>query len=117
MAALTNINAPVLVPAAAPLTNTLTAGPDTVPVAASGRYQFRFNNTGGAPITWTIDDPISATPASAKAWNPDVDIVVTNAQSRVVTLDVARFRDPVTGNITLTPSGAPTATLEVHGPL
>lgn len=116
MTLLANINPPVLVPAAAPLTNTLTAGPDTIAVASTGRYMFRFNNTGGAPITWTFDDPISATPPSAKAWNPDVDVVVTNAQARAVTFDVARFRDPTTGLVTITPSGAPTATLEIHGP-
>lgn len=116
MAALTNINPPTLVPGAQPTTNTLTVGPDTIALPATGRFLFRFNNTGGAPITWTIDDPVSQTPASAKAWNPDVDVVVTNAQARAVTVDMARFRDPATGNVSITPSGAPTATLEIHGP-
>ena len=116
MAALTNINAPTLVPGAAPLTNTCTAGPDTIPVAATGRYMLRFNNTGGAPVTVTFDDPISANPGSATAFNPDVPVTVTNAQARTPTIDVARFRDPATGNITLTYSVSPTMTVEVHGP-
>lgn len=115
MTALTNINPPVLVPGAQPTTNTLTAGPDTIPVQSTGRYLLRFNNTGGAPITWTIDDPVSTNPGNAKSFDPDVDIVVTNAQARAVTLDVARWRNAA-GNITITPSGAPTATLEIHGP-
>lgn len=115
MAALTNINVPVLVPAGAPSTNALTAGPDTVPVQFGGKYLFRINNTGGAPITWTIDDPVSQDPGNAKTFNPDVDIVVTNGQARAFLVDANRFRNSA-GNVTLTPSGAPTATLEVYGP-
>lgn len=117
MAALPNINLPVLKPAAAPLTNTLTAGPDTIALQAGARYIFRFNNTGGAPITWTYDDPISANPGDAKSFDPDVDVVVTNAQARVSLVDANRWRHPTTGLMTITPSGAPTATLEIYGPL
>lgn len=116
MAALTNINPPALVPGAAPLTNTCTAGPDTIPVAATGRYLLRFNNTGGAPVTVTIDDPVSQNPGNATQFNPDVPLAVTNAQARAQTIDVARFRDPTTGNITLSYSATPTMTVEVHGP-
>lgn len=117
MALLSNINAPVLVPGAAPTTNALTAGPDTIPVQPFSKYLLRFNNTGGAPITWTFDDKVSANPGNAKTFDPDVDVTVTNAQARVVTINSDRFRDPVTGLITITPSGTPTATLEIHGPL
>lgn len=116
MALLPNINAPTQAPGAAPTTNTLTGGPDTVAVAAFGRYLFRFNNTGGAPITWTFNDPVSVGPLNAKTFDPDLDVAVTNAQARAVTIDVARYRDPTTGLVTITPSGAPTATLEIHGP-
>lgn len=116
MASLTNINPPVLVPSAVPLTNTCTAGPDTIPVQFGGKYQLRFNNTGGAPVTVTIDDPVSQNPGNATAFNPDVPIVVTNGQARVATVVVDRFRDSA-GNITLAYSVTPTMTVEVHGPL
>jgi hypothetical protein len=117
MANLTNINAPTLVPGAAPSTNTCTAGPDTIPLQQFGKYQLRFNNTGGAPVTVTFDDPISANPGSATAFNPDVPVTVTNAQVRTVTLSADRFRDPTTGLMTMTYSVSPTMTVEVHGPL
>lgn len=117
MAALTNINVPALVPAGAPSTNTCTAGPDTIPVQFGGKYLLRFNNTGGAPVTVTFDDPVSQNPGNATQFNPDVPVIVTNAQARVVTLSADRFRDPATGNIQLSYSVTPTMTVEVHGPL
>lgn len=117
MAALPNINAPTLVPGANPTTNNATAGPDTIAVQSSGRYQLRFVNTG-ALVTVTLDDPISQNPGNATTFNPDVPIAVAATTGvRVVTIDVARFRDPATGLITLSYSITPTMTVEVHGPL
>lgn len=118
MAALTNINVPTLVPAGAPTTNACTAGPDTIPVQAFGRYKLRFANTGGAPVTVTIDDPVSQNPGNATQFNPDVALATVPATTgiRESTIDVARFRDPATGNITLTYSVTPTMTVQVDGP-
>lgn len=117
MALLSNINVPALVPAGAPSTNTLTAGPDTVPLQFGGKYLFRFNNTGGAPLVVTFDDPVSQNPGNATTFNPDVPVTITNAQARAVTIDANRFRDPTTGLLTMSYGGAPTATVEIHGPL
>lgn len=117
MAALTNINPPALVPAANPLTNTCTAGPDTIPVQFGGKYLLRFVNTGAA-CTVTIDDPVSQNPGSATQFNPDVPIVVAATTGvRTATISADRFRDPATGNVTLSYSISPTMTVEVHGPL
>jgi hypothetical protein len=117
VAALTNINAPALVPAANPLTNTCTAGPDTLPLQFGGKYQLRFVNTG-AVVTVTLDDPVSQNPGSATTFNPDVPILVAATTGiRAVTISADRFRDPVTGLMTMTYSISPTMTVEVHGPL
>lgn len=117
MAALTNINPPALIPSANPLTNTCTAGPDTIPVQFGAKYQLRFINTG-ASVVVTIDDPVSQNPGNATAFNPDVPITVGPTTGvRVVTVDANRFRDPATGNVQLSYSISPTMTVEVHGPL
>ena len=117
MAALTNINATALVPAANPLTNTCTVGPDTIPVQFGGKYLLRFVNTG-ASVVVTIDDPVSQNPGSATTFNPDVPITVAATTGvRAVTISADRFRDPVTGNVQLSYSVSPTMTVEVHGPL
>lgn len=117
MAALSNINVPALVPAGAPTTNAATAGPDTIALQPFGKYMLIFNNTGGAPVTVTYNDPVSQNPGNATQFNPDVPVVVTNAQRRVSFVDAARFRDPVSGNMELSYSVTPTMTVEVHGPL
>jgi hypothetical protein len=117
MADLNNVNPLALAPGAAPLTNTnQSAGPDRFPAQVGARYLVRLNNTGGAPVTMTWDDPTSVAPASAKAFNPDVDVVVTNAQARVTTVDGNRFRNS-DGYIYMTWSGAMTGSVEIHGPL
>jgi len=117
MADLVNINSLALAPGAQPVTNTNQgAGPDRFPAAVGARYMVIFNNTGGAPVTATWDDPTSVTPANAKQFNPDVDVVVTNAQRRVSTVDATRFRNS-DGYIYVTWSGAMTGSVEIHGPL
>lgn len=116
MADFANINVPALAPGAAPTTNNATAGPDRFPAAVGGKYMVIYNNSGGAPITVTYDDPTSVTPANATAFNPDVPVVVTNAQRRVSFIDATRFRDSA-GFINLAYSATPTMTVEIHGPL
>jgi hypothetical protein len=116
MADWANINAPSLVPAATPTTNTANTGGDRFQAQFGAKYMVRWNNTGGAPITVTVDDPVSVSPASATAFNPDVPVTVTNAQQRMQTIDANRFRDS-NGWINFTYSGTPTMTAEIHGPL
>jgi hypothetical protein len=117
MAALTNTNPVAVAPAASPLTNTCTAGPDTIPLQFGGKYLFIWNNTGAGSATVKLDDPVSQAPVSNTAFDPDVTLVVPNGQRRVQRVDATRFRDPVTGLCTFTYPVAPTTmTLEVHGP-
>ena len=113
MADWANINAPVVKPAAAPLTNTANTGGDRFPATYGAKYLVRFNNTGGAPVTVTIDDSNSVAPGSGNTFDPDVAIAVTNAQARAVLIDAARFRD-ANGWINLTYSVAPTMTAEIY---
>jgi len=117
MAALTNINPPAMVPSANPLTNTCTAGPDTLPLQFGGKYMLRFVNTGASCIV-TLDDPISQNPGNATQFNPDVPVTVAATTGvRAVTISADRFRDPTSGLLTMSYSISPTMTVEVHGPL
>lgn len=117
MADLTVINPLALAPGAAPLLNTnQSAGPDRFPAQPGARYLVIFNNTGGAPVTATWDDPTSVAPPNAKTFNADVDVVITNAQNRKSTVSADRFRDSL-GYINILWSGAMTGNVEIHGPL
>lgn len=78
----------------------------------------RFDNTGGAPVTVTFDDPnsVARKPLAANQFDPDVPVVVTNAQKRYVILqDFSRFVDKTTLRLNWTYSGALTGTVEVVG--
>lgn len=95
----------------------MTAG-DTIPVQQSGRYLLITRNTTATPLVTTVDDPNSAGPAGAQAFNPDLQVTtpITTGE-RATVLDAARFRDPVSGNIVLTNTGfAAGTTAAVHGP-
>lgn len=119
MTALTNVNPVTEIPAANPLTNNCTAGagPDTIPLQFGGKYLFIWNNTGVGSATVKVDDPVSRNPGNATTFDPDVTLVVPNAQRRVQRIDANRFRDPVTGLCSFTYTVPPTTmTLEVHGP-
>lgn len=78
----------------------------------------RFANTGGAPVTVTFDDPnsINRKPLAANQFDPDVPVVVTNAQQRYVIIqDFTRFVDKTTLRLNWTYSGALTGSVEVVG--
>jgi hypothetical protein len=109
---------PATLAGVAPVLNVATAGGDSFPVVRGFRYLFIFRNTGGAPNTPTIDDPTTATPAGATAFNPDVAIGPVPATNgvRVQILDATRFAD-ANGNINVTYSVAPTMTVECYGPI
>jgi hypothetical protein len=77
----------------------------------------RVANGGTAAVNVVVDDPTSATPVGATAWNPDLTVAVpAGAQRYVVITNIARFRDPATGRINWTYSATPTGvTVEVIG--
>ncbi len=116
MADWANINPKALVPGSAPSTNTANSGGDRFRAQFGAQYLVRWNNTGGAPITITVDDPVSQNPGNATAFNPDVPVTATNGQARMQWIDANRFAD-VNGWVNFTYSGAPTMTAEIHGPL
>jgi hypothetical protein len=63
-------------------------------------------NGGGSPDSVAVDDPNSTTNApGSTAYNPDVTVSVTNAQSRYIRLTpIRRFVNTGTGNVTVTHS-------------
>jgi hypothetical protein len=105
-------------PGGAAVTPTTMTASDTIPVQAGGRYVLVTRNTTGTPLVTTIDDPNSAGPTGAQAFNPDVQVttpITTGVRSTL--LDANRFRDS-SGNINLTSTGAAAGTTaEVYGPL
>lgn len=85
--------------------------------AGTTRVVVEVVNGAGAPITWTLDDPNTATPEGAAAINPDAVITVTNAQSRVAVFSGARLRrflDSATRRINWTYSSATTVTVKAY---
>lgn len=77
----------------------------------------RFTNTGGSPVTVTVDDPTSVAPAAATQFNPDISVAVpatTGVRSFLIP-DVTRFVDPTTGQLNWTYSAALTGAVEVYG--
>lgn len=70
-------------------------------------------NGGGAPITVTVDDPTSVSPSGAQAFNPDLSVVVTNAQERMIGPLTDRFTNPTDGLVAWTYSGVTTVTVGV----
>lgn len=101
------------------LTPTVNSNPDAtgvyiVPSEAGARYyHVRWANTGGSSVTVTLDDPTSASPVSAAAFNPDVSLAVPNAAQRSQVIDSYRFVDPTTGRINWTFSAALTGSVEI----
>lgn len=94
-------------------------GTGVFPATPGGRYVLLFRNTGGSASVPTIDDPNSASPVAATAWNPDVagaSIPITTGAT-VHVIDGNRFRDPVTGNVTVTFTNPASVTAAVIGPL
>lgn len=78
----------------------------------------RFANTGGAPVTVTLDDPTSVAPVgTGVVFTPDVFVAVplTNGLRSFLIPDVTRFTDPATGRVNWTYSGALTGSVEVYG--
>lgn len=120
MATLANINSPAVKPAANPSTNALTAGPDQFAAQPASLYSLRFTNTTGAAYTVKLDDPVSATPANADTFDPDVSVIVPITTGvRELYVDTNRFRNPLTGMVSWTYSSGTGvgSTVEIAGPL
>ena len=101
MATLTNIITPVVKPSAAPANNTITAAGDQFAAEYGAVYLLRFNNGSATPANVVMDDPNSATPADATAFNPDVTVAVPAGEARSMRVDASRFRNS-SGNIVWT---------------
>lgn len=87
------------------------------PAASGQRYLILWRNTGGSTSVPTIDDPTSATPVGATAFNPDLVgftvPITTGATAQLI--DANRFRD-ATGNVNATMTNAASLTCAVVGP-
>jgi hypothetical protein len=87
------------------------------PAASGQRYLLLWRNTGGSTSVPTLDDPNSATPVGATAWNPDMVCftipITTGATAQLIS--GSRFRD-ASGNINGTLTNATSVTLAVVGP-
>ena len=88
------------------------------PAASGQRYLLLLRNTGGSTSVPTIDDPTSATPVGATAFNPDLvgaTVPITTGATFQL-LDANRFRDASSGNINATLTNATSVTAAVVGP-
>jgi hypothetical protein len=80
--------------------------------ADGSRTFLHVKNGGGSPITVTIDDPNSQSPAGATSWNPDLAVTVANATERMIGPLGGRFIDG-NGSTAITYSGVTTVTVAV----
>ena len=87
------------------------------PAALGQRYLILWRNTGGSASVPTIDDPTSASPVGATAFNPDLVgasvPITTGATAQLI--DANRFRDG-SGNVNATMTNAASLTCAVVGP-
>jgi hypothetical protein len=87
------------------------------PAASGQRYLILWRNTGGSTSVPTIDDPTSATPVGAVAFNPDLVgftvPITTGATAQLI--NASRFRD-ASGNVNATMTNAASLTAAVLGP-
>lgn len=84
----------------------ITPGSDVIPASPYRKVLLVLRSVAtGLPII-TIDDPTSQAPPGTLvgAFNADVTVTVTAAQTKVMELDCNRFRDS-SGNINYTTSG------------
>jgi hypothetical protein len=102
--------------AVAPGPFTADATGDKFAMPLSGPVFLRIINGGGSSITCTIDDPNSATPDSASAFNPDVVVTVAAGQSRVVKIaasNAERFTNAADSLVALAWSAVTSVTFEL----
>jgi hypothetical protein len=92
------------------------AGGDTITPATNDFRQFGLfvNNGGGSPITVTIADPTSVSPAAAAAFTPAQTVSVTNGTAKMILIDPRRALNTGTGFINITYSAVTTVTVAVY---
>jgi len=88
-------------------------GGDTFTPTGTDHHIIHVKNGGGSSITLTVDDPTSATPTGATAFNPDLAVTVTNGQERMIEVDLSRFVNPANGQVAITYSGVTSVTIGV----
>lgn len=88
-------------------------GGDTFAPTDMTKHFLHVKNGGGGSINVVIDDPTSATPTGATAFNPDTTTAVPNGGERMIAVDPSRFRDNATGNVSITYSGVTSVTIGV----
>lgn len=87
------------------------------PAASGQRYLLLWRNTGGSASVPTIDDPNSASPVGAVAFNPDLvaaTVPITTGTTFQV-INGSRFRDS-SGNVNITMTNPASLTCAVVGP-
>jgi hypothetical protein len=105
----------VQVPTAAGITpayNAVSAS-DTFAATTGHAYLLHVKNAGGSPDTVVIDDPNSADPGAAVAFNPDQSVSVTNGQERFILIQPARSKNVTTGLVTITHSFTTSVTCNI----
>lgn len=80
--------------------------------ADGSRTFLHVKNGGGAPITVTLDDPNSVSPAGATAFNADLAVTVANASEKMIGPLGPRFIDG-NGNTAIAYSGVTSVTVAV----
>jgi hypothetical protein len=87
------------------------------PAASGQRYLLLWRNTGASVAVPTIDDPTSASPVGATAFNPDLVAasvpITTGATFQMI--NGSRFKDG-SGNVNATLTNPTSVTLAVVGP-
>jgi hypothetical protein len=87
--------------------STMADGVGVFPAASGQRYVVLFRNTGGSASVPTFDDPNSASPVGATAFNPDLvgaSIPATTGATFQM-ISGSRFRD-TSGNVNFTLTNA-----------
>ena len=81
--------------------------------AGSKALVLRVTNASVASINVTLDDPNSAAPANATAFNPDVVVAVGAGVTKYIKItDFDRFKDKTTGRVLATCSATTSVTVE-----
>ena len=103
--ALLTVQVPPSTAAAFTPTYSAVSASDTFAMASGHSYLLIVRNAGGSPDTVTIDDPNSADPGAATAFNPDATgSVPATTGERWFKLNPARFKNVSTGLCTITHS-------------
>jgi len=89
-------------------------GGDSFAAGPDENYFLQVTNGGGGSINVIINDPNTASPAGATAFNPDVTVAVAASATKTIKLaSPRRFIDTTTGRIDIAYSSATSVTVAV----